>query len=531
MRGKLFLTREKNTCVIETVPYIRFTKEYHAFNNLFSVAGTAANGFYGNFSYKNLYFGFCEQVYDSGTVKIAFSVFNNSEYEIKADYMTAVNSCFNKDSVDFEIFDAESEFNALYNAEKPLVFKMTHLFSGNSLYFVAENSFIAELNGKKINASAKKPYKINFEKNNNVLYLNSKICLSQKQKIMLDIVVFNSPTEVKKYLYLGKKEYFDKSIYIPEFSFEIFSDNGLFDDRIEKLISNIYESFYYSCQNDESFVFNLSFMLRFDINLLLYADKIDVDGVKGKLYKLALLIEVYTHREIRYEASIKNLAGILKNEEITVNEETLEAAIFLTESISELSCKSDLYKSLSEIKFLLEKQLKTYDYYSLINEVENNYNSDTMKKAYYVLIAKKYIGKNNYGDFVAKIMKTAWFTKDAVINNDYLKCLYNIYGDDTKDFVFDTVMKEYDKVFSLAALRIIIEKMLGYRIVKNSVDASPDLPAELEKVVINHRFGNGLYTYIAKRGQDFFSVNDVEFKKAIRVKLKKGCAKIICSSK
>lgn len=508
---------------LATKPYIKFTDNYFGFNELFHEIDKNTSNFYAKISIRQLDFTYRVSLYDEFCV-ITFNVKNNRAKSVEFDFLLSLKAFFDYDAISnrYEVKKLDAEFNDKDKNKNYAVYQIKKA-DNDRAYYVVTNRGAVSYNQDNFNIG-----KINYEKENDILYLNHILSIKSGETENIKTYLISSHELLKKFLYLGESDFLVSNIAFPDFSFEEYSNNNEFDNLFSSLCSDMYSVLYEAYQTGKNYYQNLLLFVGFN-------DTIDDNYLNTNssvidycLEKLNILLKIYSTSEISYNYITESLLSAVSNNLNYYTFDNLILIVDLYENILRLDKNYPLYAKCTAYNKSLRKIIKSVDFEEIFHDIEKN-KSERLITAF--ARCKEYIGTKLYKLFTDYLSKIGYLTTNYSMTFDYYLSLYYLYDADTKDAIYNRIVSNTDKANTNIILRIIFDKMLGYTIEYGAVKPMPNLPLKLDKVVLNHRFNRGIYTLIAKRTGDYYSVNDNEFKRAVKVKLKDGYAKIISSSK
>lgn len=526
-------------------PFIKISLEYLELTNLFTPK--IKNGVVASSKFYDIIFNYKLTNLENNNFVVEFNV-KNTKNKIEYINFMLVIKLFNENFVE------------RINIKNSICYKIGFT---NPIYVLSKNFTSVSYNNKTLFGK-----KINKVQDNS-LYLDFNIKLIDKSSAK--VFVFSKFEYLAKFINLNENVFIKESVILPNFSTDLTVNNDKIDSIFLNLVDNLFVNLYKSYHIATNFCNKLCFLLAFD------RDLITLKPVDNLSYLVALLRYYNLYNEsftdnIRYliDAVNKNLSSFNEAKyhiliDLFVEIENVETHILLNE-LYEL--KTNIKKQIDSINYadmlnsldvndldnilLIAKYSYYFDanlYEKLINKLKNVFFDLSFINNFSKYTNKSFMVQNN--DYILeKIDVTNESEKEDVYNTNYeninginlinsrctndivyekyYQILYYLYNNSTKDKIYNLIIN--DGIVCVEKLQIIVEKIVGYKFKDNLISVMPNLPSGINKILFNYKFKQGVYTVIAKKSADIFTVNNVKYNKKMKVKAINGYIKIVSSS-
>ena len=460
-------------------PYIKLSLEYLEVENLFTA--NISNGIVANSKFKEIFFNYKFTNLENNNFLLDFYIKSDNRKNIVFDLLFVI-----------KLFD--EDFVERINICNNICFKL----GNNNPIYIFSTGF------DKVNYNNKLLVGKNIKKQQDfAIYFNYKISLENNSSVKL--YIFSSYEYLIQFINLGSVKFIESCWNFPKFNLDIVADNDKIDGFTEKLISNLYRELYKSFHLQQNFTNKIFFMLKFDKSLI----RLDV---KDNLSKLLIYLRFFNLYNESFTDNTKLLIDkVSKNlQNYKIEKYSLLIDILVEiENITNHKLINELYLLKNKIKM----QILSVNYLDLIKTINQNSSLDILlliaKYCYYfdVKLKNKFI--NKLKDYFFEESYLSNLSKNQNINLEiYYNILYYLYDVQTKDIIFDLIVNNSE--LCIEKLEIIVDKIIGYHYKDNLIYILPNLPNNIDKILFNYKFKNGVYTVIAKRSADTNIVNDLK---------------------
>ena len=482
-------------------PYLRVKNEYYELNNILQVNKECCLLACGK--YEKLFFKFNINKIKNN-FNIMFNIDNNTSSVFTVHFMLVINNNQGEDFSETEI-----------SKNKCFKYGNYYIYSPNCSAVNYDN---IKFFGYKIKKLQDKSCYIDFTIN------------LDKGCQVKNVYIFNDMQSLVEYFYIGEKNYYRLENHDKKPLLDIFTADKLFDNICDFLLNNLYDIFYKSLFVNDNFYFNFNFLILFDKSIVKFI--LNNDNNINQIARLQCLLHYYNIYSENFSGVVGDLVDELNNNIKLISLEDLYYLVDLLIEVDKLPLTYVFYNKLIKLKNSIVNIFKSINIDLLLKAVNNKITVDS------VLVISKfalYFDKKIFDNLCDLLIEKEYFNVsfinefiDEKNKGKYYESLYYLYCNKTRDLILNLIISNKDNYIEILA--IILNKIIGFDIVNFAICINPRLPTKLNKVLFNCKIGNSLYTIIAKRSADIFTVNDVEYPKKLPVKIVDGFVKIVVSS-